>query len=70
MVRDDCFAIPHHERRESARPEPHGVRVEGFELTLRTPMQLYQEELLDHYRNPRHKGRLVQPHFKSGQHNP
>jgi nitrogen fixation NifU-like protein len=33
-------------------------------------MQLYQEELLDHYRNPRHKGRLVQPHFKSGQHNP
>jgi len=33
-------------------------------------MQLYQEELLDHYRNPRHKGRLVQPDFKSAQHNP
>jgi nitrogen fixation protein NifU and related proteins len=33
-------------------------------------MQLYKEELLDHYRFPRHKGRLVQPDFSSGQHNP
>lgn len=33
-------------------------------------MQLYKEELLDHYRFPRHKGKLVHPHFSSGQHNP
>ena len=33
-------------------------------------MQLYQEELLDHYRHPRHKGRLMHPDFTSGQHNP
>ena len=33
-------------------------------------MQLYKQELLDHYRFPRHKGRLVQPDFISGQHNP
>jgi nitrogen fixation NifU-like protein len=33
-------------------------------------MQLYKEELLDHYRFPRHKGKLVQPDFTSGQHNP
>lgn len=33
-------------------------------------MQLYKEELLDHYRFPRHKGRLIQYDFCSGQHNP
>lgn len=33
-------------------------------------MQLYKKELLDHYRFPRHKGRLVQPDFVSAQHNP
>jgi nitrogen fixation NifU-like protein len=33
-------------------------------------MQLYKEELLDHYRFPRHKGKLVHPDFTSGQHNP
>lgn len=33
-------------------------------------MQLYQEELLDHYQYPRHKGRLVNPDFTSGEHNP
>lgn len=33
-------------------------------------MQLYKEELLDHYRFPRHKGKLMQPDFTSGQHNP
>ena len=33
-------------------------------------MQLYKEELLDHYRFPRYKGKLVQPDFSSGQHNP
>ncbi len=33
-------------------------------------MQLYKEELLDHYRFPRHKGRLVHFDFSSGQHNP
>lgn len=30
----------------------------------------YKEELLDHYRFPRHKGKLAQPDFSSGQHNP
>lgn len=33
-------------------------------------MDLYKEELLDHYRFPRHKGKLIQPDFTSGQHNP
>ena len=33
-------------------------------------MQLYKEELLDHYRFPRHKGKLMHPDFTSGQHNP
>jgi nitrogen fixation protein NifU and related proteins len=33
-------------------------------------MQLYKEELLDHYRFPRHKGKLIQPDVTSGQHNP
>lgn len=33
-------------------------------------MQLYKQELLDHYRFPRHKGKLVQPDFTSDQHNP
>src|ERR1700733_229652 len=33
-------------------------------------MQLYKEELLDHYRFPRHKGRLIQADFSSRQHNP
>ncbi len=33
-------------------------------------MQLYKEELLDHYRFPRHKGKLANPDFTSGQHNP
>lgn len=33
-------------------------------------MQLYKQELLDHYRFPRYKGRLIQPDFASRQHNP
>ena len=33
-------------------------------------MHLYKEELLDHYRFPRHKGKLIQPDISSGQHNP
>lgn len=33
-------------------------------------MDLYRHELLDHYRFPRHKGRLVSPDIVSGQHNP
>lgn len=33
-------------------------------------MQLYKQELLDHYRFPRHKGKLINPDFSSGQHNP
>jgi nitrogen fixation NifU-like protein len=33
-------------------------------------MELYKHELLDHYRFPRYKGRLVQPDFSSDQHNP
>jgi nitrogen fixation protein NifU and related proteins len=33
-------------------------------------MQLYKEELLDHYRFPRHKGKLIAPDFSSGQQNP
>ena len=33
-------------------------------------MDWYKEELLDHYRAPRHKGRLVNPHFTSDIHNP
>ncbi len=33
-------------------------------------MTWYKEELLDHYRFPRHKGKLLQPDFTSAQHNP
>lgn len=33
-------------------------------------MDLYKEELLDHYRFPRHKGRLINPDFVSGHYNP
>jgi nitrogen fixation NifU-like protein len=33
-------------------------------------MQLYKQELLDHYSNPRHKGRLINPDFISGDYNP
>ena len=33
-------------------------------------MELYKQELLDHYRFPRHKGKLINPDFSSGQHNP
>jgi nitrogen fixation NifU-like protein len=33
-------------------------------------MQLYKEELLDHYRFPRYKGKLVQPDVMSAQFNP
>ncbi|MCX5922637.1 MAG: iron-sulfur cluster assembly scaffold protein [Candidatus Dependentiae bacterium] len=33
-------------------------------------MQLYQEELMDHYRNPRNKGGLEQASFASTEHNP
>jgi nitrogen fixation NifU-like protein len=33
-------------------------------------MNLYQQELIDHYRSPRNKGTLVNPHFVSEQHNP
>lgn len=31
---------------------------------------LYQEIIIDHYRNPRNKGTLVNPDFTSTQHNP
>lgn len=31
---------------------------------------LYQEVIIDHYRNPRNKGTLVNPDFASKQHNP
>jgi len=33
-------------------------------------MNLYQEELMDHYRNPRNRGEVDQPDFTSGQVNP
>lgn len=33
-------------------------------------MELYKQELLDHYRFPRHKGKLMCPDIASGQHNP
>lgn len=33
-------------------------------------MKLYQEELMDHYRFPRHKGKLELPDFASDEHNP
>ena len=33
-------------------------------------MKLYQEELMDHYRYPRNKGRLELPDFVSDVHNP
>lgn len=33
-------------------------------------MNLYQEELMDHYRNPRHRGVLPSPDFSSAEHNP
>lgn len=33
-------------------------------------MELYKQELLDHYRFPRHKGKLIRPDISSGQHNP
>lgn len=33
-------------------------------------MNLYQQELMDHYRNPRNRGTLQAPHFISDEHNP
>jgi nitrogen fixation protein NifU and related proteins len=33
-------------------------------------MNPYQEELLDHYRNPRYKGRIQNPDFSSDELNP
>lgn len=33
-------------------------------------MELYKQELLDHYRFARHKGKLIRPDVSSGQHNP
>lgn len=33
-------------------------------------MNLYQETLLDYYRNPRNKGHIADPDFKSEQYNP
>jgi len=33
-------------------------------------MNLYQEELMDHYRNPRHRGVLPAADFSSAEHNP
>ena len=33
-------------------------------------MDLYKDELLDHYRFARHRGTLLQPDFSSGQYNP
>lgn len=33
-------------------------------------MELYKQELLDHYRFPRHKGKLIWPDISSGRHNP
>ena len=33
-------------------------------------MQLYKQELLDHYRFPRYKGKLIKPDFSSGHFNP
>ncbi len=33
-------------------------------------MNIYQEELMDHYRNPRNHGRLPHPDFTSGEYNP
>ncbi len=33
-------------------------------------MNIYQEELMDHYRNPRHRGVLKHPDFDTGQYNP
>ncbi len=31
---------------------------------------LYQEMLMDHYKNPRNRGEIVNPHFASRVHNP
>lgn len=31
---------------------------------------MYQEELMDHYQRPRHRGRLERPDFDTGQYNP
>lgn len=33
-------------------------------------MKMYQEELMDHYQRPRHRGRLEHPDFDTGQYNP
>jgi len=33
-------------------------------------MKLYQEQLMDHYRNPRHRTTLEAPDFTSAEHNP
>ena len=33
-------------------------------------MNLYQDVLLDHYRNPRNRGALAHPDFQSGEDNP
>ncbi len=33
-------------------------------------MELYRQELLDHYRFPRNRGKLIHAHFESEQYNP
>lgn len=33
-------------------------------------MNLYREEILQHYKNPRNFGLIVNPDFSSGEHNP
>jgi len=33
-------------------------------------MKLYRERVMDHYHNPRNRGRLEQPDFSTGQFNP
>lgn len=33
-------------------------------------LKLYQQELLEHYKNPRHKGKIVNPDISSGVLNP
>lgn len=33
-------------------------------------MKLYKERVMDHYHNPRNRGRLEKPHFSTGEFNP
>lgn len=42
----------------------------GEYLSRLLDMELYKQELLDHYRFPRHKGKLIRPDVSSGLHNP